>query len=284
MNYLLKMAKLVKFEHTIFSMPFIFVAMIVGANGWFGWKLLALVTLEAIFARNFAMGVNRYLDRDIDIKNERTKDRPSVNGEVSINEMRIFILFNALAFIGVAYFINDLVFFSTPFILAVLGGYSYFKRFSEYAHIILGISLGLAPIGGVMAVTNSVPEWSVFLAFGVVFWVAGFDILYSLQDMEFDKKEGLFSIPSRYGLEASLALSGLFHSLTIVFWYLFIYYSHLGFFAYVALLISAKFLIYEQYLVRTNLDNIPRAFFDLNGYLGVIFFILILLDKVYWWI
>jgi len=280
MNYLLKMAKLVKFEHTIFSLPFILVAMIVASNGWFGFKLFFLVVLEAIFARNFAMGVNRYLDRDIDIKNERTQDRPSVNGEVSEKEMKTFIIANSVAFIFFGYFINDLVFYSTPFILAVLGGYSYFKRFSEYAHLVLGVSLGLAPIGGAMAVLGSVPEWSLFLAIGVTFWVAGFDILYSLQDMEFDKKEGLFSIPARYGLEASLALSGLFHILTILFWYLFIFYSHLGFFAYVALIISAGFLIYEQKLVRDNLDNIPKAFFDLNGYLGVIFFILIWMDKL----
>ena len=280
MNYLLKMAKLVKFEHTIFSMPFILVAMIVAANGWFGWRLLFLVTLEAIFARNFAMGVNRYLDRDIDIKNERTKDRPSVNGEVSENEMRIFILANALGFIVGGYFINNLVFYSTPFILVVLGGYSYFKRFSEYAHIILGVSLALAPIGGAMAVSDNIPLWSIFLAIGIMFWVAGFDILYSLQDMEFDKKEGLFSIPAKYGLNVSLTLSSIFHTLTIGFWYLFIFYANLGFFAYVALVISAGFLMYEQWLVRNNLDNIPKAFFDLNGYLGIIFFIMILLDKV----
>jgi len=280
MDYLLRMGKLVKFEHTIFSMPFIFIAMIVSADGWFGVKLLFLVVLEAIFARNFAMGVNRYLDRDVDIKNERTKDRPSVNGEVSESEMKTFILWNTIGFIVVGYFINNLVFYSTPFILAVLGGYSYFKRFSEYAHLILGISLGLAPIGGAMAVSGSVPEWSLFLAFGVFFWVSGFDILYSLQDMEFDKQEGLFSIPSKYGLDASLALSGMFHTFTIIFWYLFIFYSNLGFFAYLALIISAGFLLYEQKLVRDNLDNIPKAFFDLNGYLGMIFFVMILVDKL----
>ncbi|RUM57776.1 MAG: 4-hydroxybenzoate octaprenyltransferase, partial [Nautilia sp.] len=199
---------------------------------------------------------------------------------VNEDEMKTFIIANGVAFIFVAYFINSLVFYSSPFILSVLGGYSYFKRFSEYAHMILGISLGLAPIGGAMAVTNSVPEWSIFLAFGVMFWVAGFDILYSLQDMEFDKKEGLFSIPSRYGLEASLALSALFHILTIIFWFLFIAYSNLGFFAYVALIISAGFLYKEQIMVRNNLNDIPKAFFDLNGYLGVIFFICIVLDKV----
>jgi 4-hydroxybenzoate polyprenyltransferase len=280
-NYLLKMAKLVKFEHTIFSMPFILIAMIVAANGWFGWKLFILVILEAVFARNFAMGVNRYLDRDIDIKNERTKNRPSVNGEINEKEMKIFILTNMIAFIFFAYFINNTIFYSSPFILLILGGYSYFKRFSEYAHIILGISLGLAPIAGAIAVTNTIPAWSIFLALGVIFWVAGFDILYSLQDMEFDKKEGLFSIPAKYGLEVSLDISKFFHILTIIFWFLFIIYSHLGFFAYIALIISALFLYKEQKMVKENLNNIPKAFFDLNGYLGIIFFILITLDKVF---
>ncbi len=279
MNYLLKMAKLVKFEHTIFSMPFIFVAMIVASNGWFGWKLLILVTIEAIFARNFAMGVNRYLDRDIDIKNERTKNRPSVNGEVNELEMKIFILLNGLGFILFGYFINNAIFYSTPFILAVLGGYSYFKRFSEYAHIVLGISLGLAPIGGAMAVDGTIPEWSIFLAFGVMFWVGGFDMLYSIQDMEFDKKEGLFSIPAKYGVDITLKLSAFFHILTIIFWFLFVFYANLGIFAYIALCIASGFLIYEQLLVRNNLSNIPKAFFDLNGYLGIIFFICILIDK-----
>ena len=281
MHYLKKMAELVKIEHTIFSLPFIFISMIVAANGWFGFKLLFLVTLEALFARNFAMSVNRYLDKDIDIKNERTKNRVSVNGEVNEKEMKIFIIANAIAFLIGAYFINDLIFKLAPFILIILGGYSYFKRFSEYAHLILGISLGLAPIAGAISVLNSIPEWSIFLSFGVIFWVAGFDILYSIQDMEFDKKEGLFSIPAIYGLKASLSLSTLFHILTIIFWFLFIAYSHLGFFAYLALIISALFLYQEQKLVRENLENIPKAFFELNGYLGIIFFVLIVLDKVF---
>ncbi|NPA55526.1 MAG: UbiA family prenyltransferase [Epsilonproteobacteria bacterium] len=273
MQYLLKMAKLVKFEHTIFSMPFIFVAMLVASHGWFGMRLFVLVVLAAVFARNFAMGVNRYLDRDIDIKNERTKDRVSVNGEVSPWQMQIFILLNALGFWVVTYFINQAVFVLAPFILLVLGGYSYFKRFSEYAHIVLGVSLGLAPIGGVLSVLGIVPAWSVFLAFGVVFWVSGFDILYSLQDMEFDKKEGLFSIPSRYGVNASLFLSGLFHILAVIFWFLFIVYTHLSLSAYIGWLVCAAFLYYEQKLVREDFRNIPRAFFDLNGYLGIIFLV-----------
>ena len=189
-----KYLELVKFSHTIFSIPFILIAMIVGADGWFGWKLLILGILAAVSARNFAMAVNRLVDKDIDAKNPRTKDRPSVTGEVSEREMIIFIVANALIFIGVAYLINDLAFKLSIPILIILAAYSYFKRFSEFAHLVLGAALGLAPIAGAVAVTGTIPCWSVFLAFGVMFWVAGFDILYSLQDMEFDKKEGLFSI------------------------------------------------------------------------------------------
>ncbi len=275
-----KYMDLVKFSHTIFSIPFILIAMIVAANGWFGWKLLVLGILAAISARNFAMAVNRYLDRDIDAKNPRTKDRVSVTGEISENEMKLFILANALIFIGVAYLINDLAFKLSIPILIILGGYSYFKRFSEFAHLILGLSLGLAPIAGAIAVTNSIPCWSVFLAIGVMFWVAGFDILYSLQDMEFDKKEGLYSIPAKIGEKGALFISKMFHFFAVIFWFLFVAYANLGFFAYLAVIFAAVMLYYEQKLVDKDYKNIPKAFFDVNGYLGIIFLILIIFDRI----
>jgi 4-hydroxybenzoate polyprenyltransferase len=275
-----KYFELVKFSHTIFSIPFILIAMIVAANGWFGWKLLVLGILAAISARNFAMAVNRYLDRDIDAKNPRTKDRPSVTGEVSETEMKIFILANALIFIGVAYLINDLAFKLSIPILIVLAGYSYFKRFSEFAHLVLGVALGLAPIAGAIAITNSIPCWSVFLAFGVMFWVAGFDILYSLQDIEFDKKEGLYSIPSIVGEKGAIVISEMFHVFAVIFWALFVAYANLGFFAWLAVIISGIMLYYEHKLVRKDFKNIPKAFFDVNGYLGIIFLVLIILDRM----
>jgi len=275
-----KYLELVKFSHTIFSIPFILIAMIVAANGWFGWKLLILGILAAVSARNFAMAVNRYLDRDIDAKNPRTADRPSVTGEVSESEMKIFILANALIFIGVAYMINDLAFKLSIPILAILGGYSYFKRFSEFAHIVLGLSLGLAPIAGAIAVSNSIPCWSVFLALGVMFWVAGFDILYSLQDMEFDKQEGLHSIPALVGEKGALFISKMFHIFAVIFWALFAAYAHLGFFGWLAVFVGAGMLYYEHKLIEKDFRNIPKAFFDVNGFLGIIFLILIILDKV----
>ena len=151
-------------------MPFIFIAMLVSANGFFGWTLLVLGTLAALSARNFAMGVNRYGDLDIDRKNPRTRNRPSVDGRISQNSIAVFIVLNAFIFIGVAYLINNLAFILSFPILGILASYTYFKRFSEIAHLILGISLGLAPIAGVVAVENYIPLWSLLLALGVMFW------------------------------------------------------------------------------------------------------------------
>lgn len=267
------------FEHSIFSLPFIFIGMVVAADGWFGWWLLLMGVLAALSARNFAMGVNRYTDRDIDAKNPRTQNRPNVDGRINASIIMIFIIVNAIVFIGVAYMINSLAFALSIPILFVLGGYSYFKRFSSLAHIVLGVSLGLAPIAGVVAVTATIPAWSVILSLGVIFWVAGFDLLYSLQDMDFDKENNLHSIPSKYGAQATLIISAFFHMLTIIFWGLFVWVAGLGVFAYIALFSSLAMLSYEHYLVRKDFTQIDRAFFTVNGYLGIAFLILIILDK-----
>jgi 4-hydroxybenzoate polyprenyltransferase len=272
--------ELVMFEHSVFSLPFIFIAMVVSADGWFGWWLLFMGVLAALSARNFAMGVNRYADIDIDAKNPRTKDRPNVDGRLDSFSILIFIGVNAVIFVLVAYMINQLAFYMSIPILIVLGSYSYFKRFSHLAHVVLGISLGLAPIAGVVAVQASIPAWSVILSLGVIFWVAGFDLLYSLQDMEFDKQNNLYSIPSQFGADATLFISSIFHALTVIFWALFVWVAQLGLFAFLAVVASGIMLSYEHYLVRKDFTQIDRAFFTVNGYLGFLFFILIVLDKV----
>ncbi len=284
MQRIIKKAKdfneLVMFEHSIFSLPFIFIAMIVAADGWFGFWLLLMGVVAALSARNFAMGVNRYADRDIDALNPRTASRPNVDGRLDASSILIFIAVNAIVFIAVAYMINSLAFALSIPILIVLGSYSYFKRFSSLAHIILGISLGLAPIAGVVAVQGSIPPWSVLLSLGVIFWVAGFDLLYSLQDIDFDKEKNLHSIPSQYGAEATLFISALFHMLSVIFWILFVWVAGLGIFAFVAAFGSGFVLAYEQKLVRKDFTKIDRAFFTVNGYLGIAFLVLIVLDKV----
>lgn len=273
--------ELVVFEHSIFSLPFIFIAMVVAANGWFGFTLLLLGALAALSARNFAMSVNRYADRDIDAKNPRTMSRPNADGRLDASSILIFIAVNAIVFILIAYAINTLAFYLSFPILFILGSYSYFKRFSSLAHVILGISLGLAPLAGVVAVSSTITPWSVLLSLGVIFWVAGFDLLYSLQDIEFDKKYKLHSIPSKYGSDASLLISAFFHLLTVLFWAMFVWVANLGFFAFLAVMLSAIMLSYEHYLVRKDFTKIDRAFFTVNGYLGIMFFILIVIDRIY---
>jgi len=273
------------FKHSIFSLPFIFIAMIVSSqqiNGtfWFGWKLLLLGLLAAVSARNFAMSFNRYADRDIDKHNPRTANRPSVDGRVGERNMQLFIVFNAFVFVGVAYVINPLAFWLSFPILVILAGYSIFKRFSSYAHLVLGVSLGLAPIAGVVAVSESITLWSILLALGVMFWVAGFDLLYSLQDMEYDKSKGLFSIPSVYGKEATFFISRLFHALTVLFWLLFVVDAGLGTWAYFGVLFSGVILFMEHKIVIKDFTKIDRAFFTLNGYLGIMFFIMIFIDRI----
>ena len=273
------------FKHSIFSLPFIFIAMIVSSkqiNGtsWFGWELLVLGLLAAVSARNFAMSFNRYADRDIDKHNPRTANRPSVDGRVGKKNIQFFIGLNALIFIVVAYMINTLAFWLSFPILAILGGYSIFKRFSPYAHLVLGLSLGLAPIAGVVAVSQSITMWSVLLALGVMFWVAGFDLLYSLQDMEYDKEKGLFSIPSIYGKDATFFISRLFHALTVLFWLLFVVAAGLGFWAYLGVFAGGVILYAEHKIVIKDFAKIDRAFFTLNGYLGIMLFIMIFIDRI----
>ena len=276
-------SELVMFKHSVFSLPFIFIAMLVASyhdsgSGWFGWKLLFLGVFAAVTARNFAMGVNRYLDRDVDILNPRTKNRPSVDGRVSNAQMIGFILINALLFVVVAYFVNTLAFQLAVPILLILGAYTLFKRFSALAHLILGVSLGLAPIAGVVAVSGEITLWSVSLALGVMFWVAGFDLLYSLQDIEFDKANGLHSIPSKFGSQNTMRIARVFHILAVLLWGYFVYLADLGFWAELSVVLSAIMLSYEHYIVNKDFTKIDKAFFTVNGYLGFVFILLIIVE------
>lgn len=272
--------ELIVFKHSIFALPFIFTAMFVAskaANGtsWFGWYLLVFGVLCAVSARNFAMGVNRYHDAKIDALNPRTENRPSVDGRIGKGNMKAFIIANAVIFVLCSAFINSLAFWlSFPF-LAILASYSYFKSFSALAHVILGLCLGLSPIAGAVAVLGEIPLWSVLLCCGVVFWVAGFDVLYALQDMDFDAKMGLFSIPSRFGHDTSMAAAALFHGLAVLFWLFFTAAAGLGAIAYLGVIVCASILFKEHLIVRKDFSKIDRAFFTLNGWVSVIFMIFV---------
>ena len=275
--------ELIVFKHSVFALPFIFTAMITASkitnsSMWFGWKLFILGILCAVSARNFAMAFNRYADEDIDKFNPRCATRPSVDGRIGRKNLLLFILANALVFIIVAYFINSLAFKLSFPILAILAGYSIFKRFSEVAHIVLGLCLGLSCVAGAVAVGANIPLWSLLLCCGVVFWVAGFDVLYSLQDMDYDKKAGLFSIPSMYGEKASMFISQIFHFCAVLFWLFYCGAAGLGAWAYIGVIISAIILFFEHRIVKRDFSKIDRAFLTLNGYLGMLFFCFLFID------
>ena len=271
-------SELVLFQHTIFSIPFILIAMLVASKGWFGWDLLLLGILAATAARNFAMGFNRFLDRDIDRLNPRTMSRPNADGRLSSHAILLFVIGNATLFVGIAYLINEMAFLLSFPILGILATYSAMKRFSWFAHIFLGLCLGLAPMAGSVAISESIPLWTLYLSLGVMFWVAGFDLLYALQDQEFDKAHGLFSIPAKFGTYTTLNISRTFHLLTLVCWAFYTQESQRGVFGMVALMCATLFLIWEHWLVHKDQKKINKALFTVNDYLGIFFLIFTSLD------
>lgn len=274
---------LIVFKHSIFALPFLFTSIIVAsylknATIFFGFKVLILGLICAICARNFAMAMNRLLDEDIDKLNPRCAKRPNIDGRIGKKLMLAFIFLNAIIFIFTSYFINTLAFWLCFPILILLATYSLFKRFSSLAHLFLGLCLGCAPIAGSVLVLAKVELYSVYLALGVCFWTAGFDVLYSLQDMNYDKKAGLFSIPARYGEKGALAFAAIFHVLAVIFWIVFSITANLGLIADIGILCSAAILFAEHKIVRADFSKINKAFFTLNGYLSIIFFIFVLVD------
>ncbi|EJN6461614.1 4-hydroxybenzoate polyprenyltransferase [Campylobacter upsaliensis] len=278
--------ELVVFKHSIFALPFLLSAMIVASklkndSVWFGFSALILGIICAVSARNFAMATNRLMDEDIDKDNPRCKDRPNISGRIGKMSVWGFILVNALVFIVCSYFINPLAFYLSFSVLFLLAFYSAFKRFSSLAHLVLGFCLGLAPVAGSIIVLGEIHLFSVILCLGVTFWTAGFDLLYSLQDMEYDKKVGLHSVPAKFGANATLFISAFCHFLATLFWLLFVWVAPLGGLAFFGVLICGAILMAEHLIVRKNFAHIDRAFFTLNGYLSVVFFIFVLVDLLW---
>lgn len=277
---------LIKFSHTIFALPFALVGFVIGLSvvqQFDGMKLLYVI-LCMVFARSAAMAFNRYLDRDIDAKNPRTATREIPAGIVSPSNALFFVVFNAVAFVVVAGLINSLCLILSPVALFVILFYSYSKRFTALCHVILGIGLGLAPIGAFMAVTGSY-SWSiVLLGLAVVFWVAGFDIIYALQDDSFDEEHGLHSLPVRLGRKSALRLSSFFHvvsaaALIIAVYHFSTQFSWVGWKSYIAAAVFVASLFYQHSLVSAdNLSRVNRAFFTTNGMASLVFGSLVILD------
>ena len=259
---------LVKFSHTIFAMPFAFIGFFYGVHmsGEFSVMLAVLMVLCMVFARNCAMAFNRYIDRDIDAKNPRTSSREIPAGVISSRHALLFIIINAVAFVGATYFINPLAFALSPVALIVVCGYSLFKRFTSLCHIVLGVALAIAPIGAYVAVTGEFSPF-VFVVGGVVItWVSAFDILYSLSDEEFDRGESLHSIPQYMGRRNALIASALLHLMTIVTVVVIGVLFLNSAIYYVGAALFSMILIYEHIIVKpSDISKVNVAFATLNS-------------------
>ncbi|WP_306552224.1 UbiA-like polyprenyltransferase [Daejeonella sp.] len=277
-----KYFSLVLFAHTIFAMPFAFIGffLAISVTGQeFNWLKLLLMILCMIFARNAAMAFNRYLDRGIDSQNPRTAIRDIPSGKISSNEALIFTIVNSILFILATLLINRLCFFLSPVALAVVLGYSYTKRFTPLCHLILGLGLALAPIGAYLVVAGEFAMLPLYFSLAVLFWVSGFDIIYALQDEEFDRENNLNSIPAWLGKKKALNVSSIFHVLAVIFVTMPYIVSDLSWFYLAGVLFFIILLIYQHQLVKPNdLSKVNRAFFTTNGIASVVFAVFFLLD------
>lgn len=278
-------ASLVRFSHTVFALPFALASLVLAwPNHPITLRTVLWILVAMIGARTAAMGFNRLADRKFDALNPRTQGWELPKGTVKTSEAWLLTIVASILFIFAAYQLNWTCFVLSPVALATVFFYSLTKRFTWASHLFLGVALSLAPIGAWLAVTGSplnsqelvIP---VCLGFAVVFWLGGFDIIYSLQDREFDRAQGLHSIPVRFGVTGALRLSSFFHLCTIVFLILVGVAAHLGVIYWIGCLAVSVILLWEHRIVRPDdLSRINRAFFDFNAYVSIGYFLTTLGD------
>jgi 4-hydroxybenzoate polyprenyltransferase len=273
--------ELIKFEHTIFALPFAYLGMLLAAGGWPSFQQFFWITVAMAAARTLAMGSNRLADRWIDARNPRTANRPLITGSVSPRTAWIGTIIAGLILALAAWQLGRLTFILLPGAYFFLIGYSFTKRITWMSHFVLGITDGLAPLGAWAAVRNSLftpqdlPAW---ILLGVVtFWIAGFDMIYACQDVDFDRQEGLNSIPARFGIPTALRLSTICHVATVALLLALGLVSNLGWPYWIGLTIVAGLLTWEHRLVRPDdLSKLGVAFFNINGYISITLFFAIL--------
>ncbi|MEN6371271.1 MAG: UbiA-like polyprenyltransferase [Armatimonadota bacterium] len=279
MKKLMVILEMIKFEHTVFALPFALTSAIVAANGFPTWRTLGWILLAMVGARSAAMTFNRIADLKFDVKNPRTAGRAIPKGVISVAEAWAFTLAAIAVFVLAAGMLNRLALVLSPVALVVILGYSYTKRFTSWSHLVLGLSLGIAPVGAWIAVTGKLQLQPMILAACVMLWTAGFDVIYSLQDVEFDRKMGLFSLPKAIGESRALLVSRLMHTLMMGLLVWFGLACGMGTIFYVGLAVISLFIIYEHSIVSpTDLSRVNAAFFTMNGCVSISFFIFALAD------
>ncbi|HSC77403.1 MAG TPA: UbiA-like polyprenyltransferase [Candidatus Acidoferrales bacterium] len=263
--------RMIKFEHSVFALPFALIGALLAANGLPTGRQILWIVVAMVAGRSAAMAFNRIADRGYDARNPRTAQRELPTGQLSVGFAWVFTLVASAVLILAAWQLNPLAFKLSPLVLAILLAYSYTKRYTVLTHWVLGFCLGMAPAGAWIAVRGSL-DWQVLpLSLAVLCWVAGFDIIYACQDVEFDKKAGLFSLPARIGIGRALGVAKILHAVMLLLLLELAWLAGLGLLAMIGLAATAVLIAYEHSLVKPDdLSKVNAAFFTVNGYISVL--------------
>ena len=269
----------IKFEHSLFALPFAYLGMILAAQGLPSLKSFLLITLAMVTARTFGMTVNRLVDREIDAQNPRTQDNALSQGWLTGRFFWGALITSFLAFIVIVQFLPRICFYLSPLAILAMVIYPYMKRFTWWSHLFLGGILAMAPVGSWLAIRGSLELPPFILAGGVMLWVAGFDIIYALQDYRFDLKQNLYSIPAKWGRANAIHISRFFHFVAVLFFSALLVGLSSGLWAWIGLVLAAALIIQEhRILVQYGLTKVNTAFFKANAWVSVVFFLGLSID------
>ncbi|MEW6584473.1 MAG: UbiA-like polyprenyltransferase [Nitrospirota bacterium] len=265
--------EMIKFQHSIFALPFAYLGAFLAEMRVPALKTIFWITVAMVGARSFAMALNRLIDREIDRRNPRTAERALPKGLLSVFHVVLFTLISFVIFLLAVYNLAPICRYLWPAVIIPFVVYPYTKRFTYLSHFVLGLSLGLAPVGAWIAVTNSITPEPFLIGTAVLLWVAGFDIIYAVMDIEFDRKHGLFSIPARFGIRKSLFLTKVLHAVSILLLLWTGIRLGLGLFYFTGVAVAAVLLTYENSLIKPDdLSRLNLAFFTMNGVISIIMF------------
>jgi 4-hydroxybenzoate polyprenyltransferase len=271
--------EMIKWEHSVFVLPFALCGAMLAAGGWPGGRLLVWIIVAMVSARSSAMAFNRLADASIDAANPRTRTRALPSATLTPAFVATFVFVSSVVFLWAASQLNRLALWLSPVALGIILAYSYTKRFTRWSHLILGFAMGIAPSAAWIAVRGSLDPRILLLTAAVTFWGGGFDVLYACQDYDFDREAGLHSVPRHFGIRAALWIARLFHLLMLVFLVSMVVAFGLGWLAIAGVAVVALLLLYEHSLVSpTDLSKLNAAFFTMNGVISLVFFFFIASD------
>ncbi len=284
-----KYLELIRFSHTVFALPFALISTILAFRAfsitYFSWdslKILGWIVLAMIGARSGAMGFNRLVDRKYDAENPRTANRPSATGDIDAISMILLIIISFGLLVFAAWKLNHLAFSLSPVAIILVSFYSFTKRFTYLSHVFLGLAIGSAPVAGWIAVTGEISFSSLVLGLSVLTWIAGFDILYALQDLKYDREAGLHSIPVKFGVAGSLILSRGLHLVSAVCWLYIFIFENLGWIFLIGIAVCGSLLIWEHRLIKKDdLSKLDMAFFNMNAIISLTLFFALILDILF---